>query len=149
AVAFTCADATECTATNAAGAPLANGALLDTSTVGMSYITVTAKDATTTTQQQALYFVSEDGNTDPGGSTPPTLTLTLGQPTAFAPFIPGVPRDYTATLAVQVLSTAGDGTLTVSDASATRTGHLVNGDYFLANALQAAGNKPVGDGPAP
>ena len=49
AVSFTCTDATvSCTATDGKGAPLANGAALDTSTLGPSYITVVAKDATTT-----------------------------------------------------------------------------------------------------
>jgi hypothetical protein len=143
AVAFTCTDATECTATDGKGAALANGAMLDTGTVGQSYITVTAKDATTTTQQQAVYFVAEPGgNPGGGGDVPATLNLTLGTPTAFAPFIPGVARDYTATLAAQLLSTAGDATLTVSDPSATQTGHLVNAGFALPAALQVAGSRP-------
>ena len=32
-----------------------------------------------------------------GGTVPATLGLTLGTPASFAPFIPGVARDYTAT----------------------------------------------------
>jgi len=151
AVAFTCsADATSCTAdAGSAHTPLANGALLDTSTVGLNYITVTAKDATTTTQAQAIYFVEEStgGDGGGGGDVPATLDLSLGAPTAFSPFIPGVGRDYTATVTAQIVSTAGDGLLTVSDPSATQTGHLVNGTYFLPAALQVAGNRPA-DKPA-
>ena len=71
AVAFTCTDATECTATDGKGAPLANGAMLDTATVGQSFITVTAKDATSTTQQQAVYFVAEPAATPAVAATCP------------------------------------------------------------------------------
>ena len=78
-----------------------------------------------------------------GGDVPATLNLTLGTPTAFAPFIPGVGKDYTATLTTQLLSTAGDATLTVSDPSATQTGHLMNGAFPLSAALQVAGARPV------
>ena len=31
----------------------------------------------------------------PGGETPATLNLTLGAPASFAPFIPGIAKDYT------------------------------------------------------
>jgi hypothetical protein len=137
AVAFSCTGATSCTATDGKNQPLANGAMLDTSTVGSSYITVTASDGTSTTQQQAVYSVAEPGSgPGGGGNVPATLNLTLGTPTAFAPFIPGVGKDYTATLTAQLVSTAGDATLTVADPSATQTGHLVNGAFALASPLQ-------------
>jgi hypothetical protein len=46
-----------------------------------------------------------------------------------------------------VISTAGDGTLSVADASSTATGHLVNGAFSLPQALQAGAGgtfAPVG-----
>jgi len=142
AVSFTCTDATSCTATDGKGAPLANGAALDTTTLGPSYITVSASGPTGTSSAQATYNVAEAGSGGGGGDVPPTLAMTLGSPTTFAPFIPGVAQNYTATLAAQLLSTAGDATLSVSDASSVQTGHLVNGAFFLPAALQVAGAKP-------
>ena len=50
-------------------------------------------------------------------TTPPTLNLTLGTPTAFSPFIPGLAPDYASTMTATVLSTAGDATLSVADPS--------------------------------
>ena len=38
-------------------------------------------------------------------------------------------------------STAGDALLSVADPSSTATGHLVNGAFFLPQALQARGKK--------
>jgi hypothetical protein len=45
-----------------------------------------------------------------------------------------------------VLSTAGDGALTVADPSGTATGHLVNGAFSLPSALQAKAASPAGTG---
>src|SRR4051794_16974175 len=56
AVSFSCTDAVDCVATDSHGATLAQGALLDTSTVGPSYISVTAHDAAgTVSVQQSAY----------------------------------------------------------------------------------------------
>ena len=49
-------------------------------------------------------------------------------------------REYTATVAASVISTAGDATLTVIDPSPNHTGHLVNGAFFLPQPLQGAGD---------
>ena len=43
-------------------------------------------------------------------------------------------------------STAGDATLSVADPSATATGHLVNGTFSLAQALQVAPRAPTAVG---
>jgi hypothetical protein len=72
-----------------------------------------------------------------GGTVPATLSLTLGAAASFGPFTPGVAKDYTASTAATVLSTAGDATLSVADPSSTNTGHLVNGSFFLPQKLQA------------
>jgi autotransporter-associated beta strand protein len=82
-----------------------------------------------------------------GGTVPATLSLTLGAPASFAPFIPGAAREYSASTTAKVISTAGDGTLSVADPSSTATGKLVNGAFSLAQALQASGGgafAPVG-----
>ena len=75
-----------------------------------------------------------------GGTVPATLSLTLGTPATFAPFVPGVANDYTASTTATVVSSAGDATLSVADPSSDHTGHLVNGAFFLPAPLQAAAN---------
>jgi hypothetical protein len=72
-----------------------------------------------------------------GGTVPATLSLTLGTPASFGAFTPGVARDYFATTAANVISTAGDAALSVMDPSSTHTGKLVNGSFALAQTLQA------------
>src|SRR4051794_11641977 len=81
-----------------------------------------------------------------GGTVPATLSLSLGAPAAFGPFTPGVTKDYTASTTATVISTAGDGTLSVSDPSSTATGHLVNGVFALPQVLQANASSPAGNG---
>jgi type 1 glutamine amidotransferase len=86
------------------------------------------------------------------GNVPATLALTLGAPATFGAFTPGVAKDYTATTAATVISTAGDATLSVADPSATATGKLVNGTFALPQTLQANGGgafAPVGGSSAP
>jgi Asp-tRNA(Asn)/Glu-tRNA(Gln) amidotransferase A subunit family amidase len=73
------------------------------------------------------------------GSVPPTLALTLGAPATFGAFTPGVAKTYTASTTATVISTAGDGALTVSDPSPDRPGHLVNGAFSLPQPLQGLG----------
>jgi exo-1,4-beta-D-glucosaminidase len=68
-----------------------------------------------------------------GGTVPATLSLTLGAPASFGAFTPGVAKDYTASTTANVISTAGDATLSVSD-----PGHLTNGAFSLPSALQVA-----------
>ena len=73
---------------------------------------------------------------------PATLALTLGAPATFAPFVPGVAADYTASTTAKVLSTAGDATLAVSD-----PGHLANGTFSLPGPLQVSFSKSTWTGP--
>ncbi len=75
-----------------------------------------------------------------GGTVAPTLVLALGGGGQFPPFTPGVARTYAASLSADVLSTAGDAVLTVSDPSADAPGRLVNGAFALAQPLQVAGS---------
>ncbi len=75
--------------------------------------------------------VSVSAPGDVGGVVPPTLSLSLDAPASFGAFTPGVDRDYTATMSANVVSTAGDAALTVSDA-----GHLANGGFSLPAPLR-------------
>jgi hypothetical protein len=75
-----------------------------------------------------------------GGTVPATLSLALGAPASFGAFTPGVDRSYESTTTANVISTAGDATLSVSDPSANATGRLVNGSFALAEPLQVRAN---------
>ncbi len=77
---------------------------------------------------------------DVGGSVPATLSLTLGTAASFGAFTPGVANDYSATTTANVISTAGDATLSVADPSPTATGHLVNGTFSLPSPLTLGGS---------
>ncbi|WP_270039121.1 WD40/YVTN/BNR-like repeat-containing protein [Solirubrobacter ginsenosidimutans] len=81
-----------------------------------------------------------------GGTVPATLALTLGTPASFGAFAPGVAKDYNTSTTADVLSTAGDAALSVTDPSGVAPGHLVNGSFSLPQALQAQASSP-GAGP--
>jgi hypothetical protein len=86
-------------------------------------------------------------NGDVGGSVPATLSLALSGPASFGAFPPGVAKDYTATTNANVISTAGDAALTVSD-----PGRLTNGTFTLPSPLgvelsKAAWTAPVSNDP--
>jgi hypothetical protein len=85
---------------------------------------------------------------DVGGSVPATLSLTLGTPAAFGAFTPGVAKTYDASMTANVISTAGDATLSVADPSSNATGHLVNGSFSLPQALTAKATSAGGTGSA-
>jgi hypothetical protein len=84
--------------------------------------------------------------TDPqgtvGGTVPATLALTLGANALFEPFVPGVQKDYTANTTANVISTAADATLTVSE-----PGKLTNGAFSLAEPLRVEFSKSAWTGP--
>jgi extracellular elastinolytic metalloproteinase len=85
---------------------------------------------------------------DVGGTVPPTLSLTLGGPATFSPFIPGIGNNYDATSTANVISTAGDGNLSIADPAATNTGQLVNGAFALPTKVQARATSAAGTGVA-
>ena len=89
---------------------------------------------------------SVDGSA--GGTVPATLSLTLGQPATFGAFTPGLTRTYESSTSANVISTAGDALLSVSDASANATGHLVNGTFSLPEFLQARARNAANTGTA-
>jgi hypothetical protein len=94
------------------------------------------------------FLAATHADTGTGGSVPATLAITLGAPATFAPFVPGVTREYDATLSATVISTAGSATLTVADPSSTATGHLVNGTFSLPAGLQTRASSTGGTGGA-
>jgi hypothetical protein len=71
------------------------------------------------------------------GSVGSTLSLSLSSTAQLGNLIAGIAHDYDTTVAATVNSSAGDATLSVSDPSPANAGHLVNGSFSLANAIQA------------
>ena len=96
-------------------------------------------------------FYDADGGCSPygvdvpggvGGTVRATLSLTLGAPAAFEPFVAGVEKTYTASTTATVISSAGDATLSVSE-----PGHMTNGAFALPQPLQVAFSKSSWDAP--
>jgi hypothetical protein len=80
-----------------------------------------------------------------GGEVPATLSLSLSSPSvSLGVFTPGVARDYEALLGANVISTAGEATLSVRDPAGD--GRLVNGAFALREPLHANG-AAIGGGP--
>ena len=77
-----------------------------------------------------------------GGTVPATLSLSLGTPAVVRRVHAGrrAGRTRPSTTA-NVISTAGDATLSVSDPSATATGRLVNGTFSLASRAAGQGHQ--------
>jgi virginiamycin B lyase len=83
---------------------------------------------------------------DTGATVPATLALSLGTPASFGSFTPGVARTYDASMTANVISTAGDATLSVADPNPTATGRLVNGSFSLPQPLMAKASSAAGTG---
>jgi hypothetical protein len=89
-----------------------------------------------------------DAQGSAGGTVSSTLSLSLGAAPSFGSFTAGLAKDYASGMTANVISTAGNGNLSVADPSATATGHLVNGTFALPSALQAKASSPAGTGGA-
>ncbi|MDA0162376.1 amidase family protein [Solirubrobacter ginsenosidimutans] len=118
----------------------------DDKLVGMAYAfeqlaTKDGKGHQAPTTAPPLKVVTEAGGTV-GGSVPATLSLTLGAPASFGAFTPGVAKDYTGQTSANVISTAGDAALTVSD-----PGHLTNGTFALPSPLEVSFSKAAWTAP--
>jgi X-Pro dipeptidyl-peptidase len=117
--------------------------------IGTTVVTCTATDAngntSTGTFDVVVSFIDEDDG-DVDGEVPATLNLAVGNAAPFSAFTPGLGRDYLTSMSATVTSTAADALLTVSDPSATATGHLVNGAFALPQALQANASSAGGVG---
>jgi hypothetical protein len=81
---------------------------------------------------------STSTGTTVGGSTPATLSLTLGAAPSFGSFVPAVAQTYTASTTATVTSSAGSAALSVADTSTTVPGHLVNGSFSLPEAVNVS-----------
>ncbi|HEX6024527.1 MAG TPA: M14 family zinc carboxypeptidase [Solirubrobacter sp.] len=84
------------------------------------------------------YCFREDGEVS--GTVPATLSLELSAPANFGAFTPGEGKDYETSTTANVISSAGDATLSVADPDSTATGRLVNGAFSLEQPLQAKAN---------
>jgi hypothetical protein len=78
--------------------------------------------------------VTTSASTTVGGTVPATLSLTLGGPVSFGTLTPGVAHVYEASTTADVVSTAGDATLTWSGPD-----HLANGAFTLPQPLEVIG----------
>ena len=81
-----------------------------------------------------------------GRRCPPRSGSRSARPARSARSQPGVEKDYTATTTANVVSTAGDATLSISDPSTNVPGHLVNGTFSLPSAVQAKAASPAATG---
>jgi plastocyanin len=88
------------------------------------------------TMTGTIVVTGDSKTTTPAGTVPATLSLGLGTSANLGTFTLGVANDYLASVNANVTSTAGDATLTVFDPAANAPGHLVNGTYVMAQALQ-------------
>jgi len=82
-----------------------------------------------------------------GGTVPPTLALSLGAPAAFGPFTPGVDHTYTAATTADVVSTAGDATLTAAGPVQLRNGAFTLPEPLQVDATPATWSEPVSHAP--
>jgi hypothetical protein len=71
-----------------------------------------------------------------GGDVGSTLGLTIAGPASFGPFTPGVEKTYTTSTTANVISSAQNAALSVSD-----PGHLTNGAFTLPDPLQVSLSK--------
>ena len=67
---------------------------------------------------------------------------------SFGSFVPATARTYETAMAATVVSTAGDAKLSVTDASSTAPGHLVNQAFSLPSALQVRAANAAQPNPA-
>jgi hypothetical protein len=118
-------------------APLVNGSatLPVTAASGTATVAYSGDALYNASSGSATYAASSTGGAV-GGSVPATLALTLAGPATFGAFTPGLDKDYTATTSANVISTAGDAALSVSD-----PGVLSNGAFSLSEPLRVEFSK--------
>ena len=102
------------------------------------------KPITSCDDSQTPPKVRDEQTTTVGAPVPATLALALGVPATFGAFTPGIGNDYNASSSANVVSTAGDGVLSVADPSSNATGRLVNGTFSLPAPLKASAASPLG-----
>jgi hypothetical protein len=119
---------------------VADGANVDTASLGNKVFRVTAIDTSgNMTVTDVPFMVNSVDYSFPAGAgnVVTTLGLALGTaPAQFGTFTPGVAQEYLATAAPRITSTAGNATLSVHDPGTTFVGRLVNGTVALTNPVQ-------------
>jgi hypothetical protein len=102
-------------------------------------------EPTAEVQKAGALEASQKGTVE--GEVPQTTRLesTCGK-VNLGEFLPGVEADYHNTCTLTVTATGEENTLTASDESATHTGHLVQGAYYLADALETKAKDTEGLG---
>jgi hypothetical protein len=85
---------------------------------------------------------SDSEDADVNADVPLVMSLEFAGTATVGPLIPGVAKDYTASLAAKVTSSAQTTSLTAVDPSTNAPGHLVNGATALPQALQVAAGGP-------
>jgi X-Pro dipeptidyl-peptidase len=110
---------------------------------GVTLVTCTATDAAgnAATASFTVTRIATAGG-GAGGTVPATLGLTLGSAPSLGAFQPGVDREYTTSTTANVISTAGDAALGVSD-----PGHLTNGAFALPEPLHVELSKTTWTAP--
>ncbi|MDA0168415.1 alpha/beta hydrolase-fold protein [Solirubrobacter taibaiensis] len=117
--------------------PLVNGSatIPVRSAAGAIAVTYSGDQYYNASSGSATYAASSvDGTV--GGSVPATLSLTLGLPASLGAFVPGRDATYTAQTTANVVSSAGDAALSVSE-----PGRLANGAFTLLEPLQVTLSK--------
>jgi glucose/arabinose dehydrogenase len=103
-------------------------------------VRVTDPDGASATRTLAVTVQPATTKTEAPGSVsatvPGVLALSFGASANLGAFMPGVDRDYTASLSGTVTSSESTAALTVHDPSATATGRLINGPWSLPQPLQ-------------
>ncbi|HEY6891266.1 MAG TPA: M14 family metallopeptidase [Solirubrobacter sp.] len=131
--------------------PRRPGEVLTISALGVhdvKWMSVDIKGNQEAVKTQRFLIAADQENGTATGTVPATLSLSLGTPAAFGAFTPGVAKDYTAGTTANVITTAGDATLSVADPSSSNTGKLVNGTFTLAQPIQASASSLGGTGSA-
>jgi hypothetical protein len=106
--------------------------------------TITARysgDAFYNASVSSTAYAATSASSAVGGTVPATLALTLGAPATFGAFVPGKDATYTASMSANVVSTAGDATLT------TDGGKLANGTFTLSKPLAVSFSRSTWSAP--
>jgi hypothetical protein len=87
---------------------------------------------------------SDTEDADVNAEVPLAMSLEISGTATLGSLIPGVAKDYTASLTAKATSSAETTSLTAVDSSTNAPGHLVNGATALPQALQVAAGGPFG-----
>ena len=107
-----------------------------------------ADAATNSIQLVATSGASLSVPVEVGGTVASQLSLDLTGPVSFGAFVPGVARDYAASLIADITTTTPDATLSLVENSTNAAGHLVNGTRALQQPLKIRAATAANPNPA-